>query len=99
MIDFPSGELMTLTEIATELGVNPSTVRLWVREQRLPAQKVGRKWLVSRLDLETMLENEPRIGQPRTSLPGGVTPTDWSEIPEQATLNLASSTQLIREVR
>ena len=48
-------ELLTLPEIAHTLGMNPSTVRLWVREGRLRAEKVGRKWMVRRADLEQML--------------------------------------------
>lgn len=92
-------ELLTLPQIAQMLRVNPSTVRLWVREQRLAAHKAGgRKWLVRRGDLERMLEEQPNIGHPRGSPPTDA-PKDWSEIPEQAALNLASSTELIRGLR
>jgi len=92
-------ELLTLSEIAKELWLNPSTVRLWVREERLPAQKIGRKWVVARADLEKMLDREPRLGHPRTGLVKAASPTDWSQVPEQATLNLASSAQVTRRTQ
>lgn len=90
-------ELLTLPQIAEMLHVNPSTVRLWVAEERLPAHKAGgRKWLVRRGDLARMLEEQPRIGHPKGAAAAQEAPKDWSEIPEQAALNLASSTQLHR---
>jgi excisionase family DNA binding protein len=47
---------LTLAEIATELRVNPSTVRLWVSQGQLRASRAGRrKWLVRRSELERML--------------------------------------------
>jgi excisionase family DNA binding protein len=57
---------LTLAEIADELRVNPSTVRLWVSQGRLPASRAGRrKWLVRRSELERMLAAEgsavPRV--------------------------------------
>jgi excisionase family DNA binding protein len=98
-----SDEEMTLPQVATLLGLNPSTIRLWVREKRIPARREGRKWLVRRGEVERLLDEQPRIGHPkrrgmRRPKPGTV-PTDWSEIPEQASLNLASSIELIRGIR
>ena len=47
---------LTLAEIAEELRVNPSTVRLWVTKGQLEASRAGvRKWIVRRSDLERML--------------------------------------------
>jgi len=94
-------EMLTLTEIASELGLNPSTVRVWVNEKRLPAHKLGRKWVVTRRDLERLLEDEPRLGHPRSGIarPERLEPTDWSLVPEQATLNLAASTRIRRDSR
>jgi len=31
-------------EIAAYLGVRPETVRTWIREKEMPAQKIGRRW-------------------------------------------------------
>ena len=89
-------ELLTLPEIAQMLQLNPSTIRLWVAEQRLPAHKAGgRKWLVRRGDLERMLEEQPHIGHPKRA-DATHAPKDWGEVPEQAALDLASSTQVVR---
>jgi len=45
-------EWLTVPEVAKELGV--SDVQAWrlVRKGRVPAQRVGRQWMVSRLNLE-----------------------------------------------
>ena len=86
-------ELMTLPEIAQTLGMNPSTVRLWVREGRLQAEKMGRKWMVRRTDLERMLAEQPQVGHPRGIASARRTPEDWSEQPERAMMDLASSAQ------
>ena len=58
-------ELLTLPEIAQTLGMNPSTVRLWVREGRLPAEKMGRNGWSAGTDLEQMLAEQPQVGHPR----------------------------------
>jgi excisionase family DNA binding protein len=92
-------QLLTLPEIAQTLGMNPSTVRLWVREGRLPAEKVGRKWMVRRADLEQMLADQPHVGHPRGAASASKTPEDWSEQPEQAMMDLASSAQLLGGAR
>lgn len=78
-------DLLTLPEIAEMLRLNPSTIRLWVHEQRLPAHKAGaRKWLVRRGDLERMLAEQPHIGHPKGASTSPTAPppapTDWSEV-------------------
>jgi excisionase family DNA binding protein len=56
---------LTLAEVADELRVNPSTVRLWVSQGRLSASRAGRrKWLVRRSELDRMLGSE-RTAEPR----------------------------------
>ena len=61
----PDDELLTLPEIAEMTGMANPTVRVWVNQGRLPATKVGRQWMVRRVDLEKMLADDPRIGRPR----------------------------------
>ncbi len=54
-----------------------------------------RKWLVLRSDLDRLLQEEPSLGRPKTRTV--VEPTkrsDWSDAPEQATFDLASSVEL-----
>jgi excisionase family DNA binding protein len=74
--------LLTLPQIADMLGLNPSTVRLWVSEQRLPARMSGnhRRWLVHRSDLEEMLASQPRVGNPRGGTPRAIAPRHWGEL-------------------
>jgi Helix-turn-helix domain len=90
-------EILTLGEIAAERGLNAATVRNWVTSGRLPAIKDpddSRRWLVYRRDLDTFLSEASRmdIGRPK---PRGVVSTverdDWSEAPDEATLNLVSA--------
>jgi excisionase family DNA binding protein len=91
---------MTLPEIATMLGLNISTPRSWVSAQRLPAHKDEvnqRRWLVYSRDLDAFLESasRPDVGRPRGR--GAVEVTsreDWSDAPEQATLDLTTSLEL-----
>jgi excisionase family DNA binding protein len=59
-------DLLTLPEIADMTGMADPTVRVWVKQGRLPATKVGRQWMVRRADLEKMLADDPRIGRPRS---------------------------------
>ena len=94
-------EQLTLPQVAHLLGLNPSTIRLWVSEQRLPAVRVGRRWMVRRGDLEEMLAEQPKIGHPKrrgaTPRPARAKlPADWSEVPEEAGLYLARSTEPIK---
>jgi excisionase family DNA binding protein len=47
---------LTITEIATRYGVDPTAVRKWIKNGRLPARPVantgtGHIWLVSEADL------------------------------------------------
>jgi excisionase family DNA binding protein len=57
-------ELLTLAEISQLLGMNPSSVRLWVHQGLLPATKLGRSWVVRRDDLEELLAARPDLGHP-----------------------------------
>jgi excisionase family DNA binding protein len=97
-------EQLTLPQVARLLGLNPSTIRLWVSEVRLPAERVGRRWMVRRGDLEQMLAEQPKLGHPKR--PGATPrparaelPADWSEVPEDAGLYLARSTEPIKGAR
>lgn len=51
MVDEPT---YTLAEIAAALGKDPSTIRYWVRQGHLAAEKVGRRWLVRPTELSRL---------------------------------------------
>jgi len=45
-------KLLTVEEVAKIMRVDPETVRVWIREKKLPAiKKFGRRWLISTLDI------------------------------------------------
>ena len=49
------GPYLTVEEIADELRVSIPSVWRWIRDGRLPALKVGRRYLVSRKDYKVFL--------------------------------------------
>jgi excisionase family DNA binding protein len=51
--------LITTKEAAARLGVIPARVRALIAAKRLPAQKVGRDWLIKEKDLELVRDRKP----------------------------------------
>lgn len=58
------GETLTLKEVARELGRSLEQVRRYVREGKLPAQKLGMQWFVSRRALAVFQGNGAKVTQP-----------------------------------
>ena len=56
-------KLLTAKQAAQILGVDDSRVRVLIREGRLPAQKVGRDWVILEPDLELVKDRKP--GRPK----------------------------------
>jgi excisionase family DNA binding protein len=50
---------LTVKQAATHSGLGCSTVRLLIRRRQLNAQKVGRRVLIKRNDLQIFLESDP----------------------------------------
>ena len=50
---------LTVKQCAQISGLGVSTIRLYLRRRSIPAQKVGRRVLVRRADLEDFLEANP----------------------------------------
>ncbi len=58
---FTMEELITLREAAKRLGVHISTIRTWVRENRIPSYRMGARFTrVSWSDLLATFRKEPR---------------------------------------
>ena len=57
-------ETLNLKEVARELSRSLEQVRRYVREGKLPAQKLGMQWFVSRRALEAFQGNGCRVTQP-----------------------------------
>jgi excisionase family DNA binding protein len=47
---------LTAPEAAYECRVHIKTLYVWINEGRLPARRVGRRWLVARSDLDAILD-------------------------------------------
>lgn len=56
MIDEHSPEVLFLNEVASLLRLPVTTLRAWARNGRLPAVKIGRRYLVRRVDLNRLLD-------------------------------------------
>jgi len=50
---------LTVKQAAETSGLGVSTIRLLIRKRQLPAQRVGRRVLIKKRDLEIFLESEP----------------------------------------
>jgi len=58
----PSGgqkPYLSVKEAAEFAGLAPSTIRLYIRKRQLKAQKVGRRVIIVRSDLEDFLSRNP----------------------------------------
>jgi excisionase family DNA binding protein len=51
------GGYLSLSRAAKLADVAPGTLRRWIKEGRLPSQRAGRVYRVSRTDLETFLKS------------------------------------------
>jgi excisionase family DNA binding protein len=56
-------KLLSAKQAAQILGVHHSRVRVLIRERRLPAQKVGRDWVILFEDLDLVRVRKP--GRPK----------------------------------
>jgi excisionase family DNA binding protein len=69
-------ELLTVPEVASLLRLQPSTIRAWVSQRRIPFVKLGRLVRIRRQDAEAfVLSRLVGIGKfqinPPASMPGG----------------------------
>ena len=63
-----SKELITLSEAAKRYGLSPTYLRTIARNGRLRAQKVGRDWLTTPLDVENYIASRSQRGAFRDDL-------------------------------
>jgi excisionase family DNA binding protein len=52
-------EMISTNEAAKELGISNIRVRVLIRDGRLPAQKIGRDWIIRRSDLDLVRVRKP----------------------------------------
>ena len=60
----PDKSFLTVKQTAETSGLGVSTIRLAIRRRQLRAQKVGRRVLIERSDLESFLEANPIVAIP-----------------------------------
>lgn len=65
-------KLLTVDEVAEDLGVSRITVLRWVRALELPAAKIGKTWRVRRTDLDDWIQS--KIGRSPVLTDRGWTP-------------------------
>ncbi len=56
-------KLLTTTDAANKLGVTPRRVQALIASGRLKAHRIGRDWLISSLELESVKVRRP--GRPK----------------------------------
>lgn len=54
-------DLMVVEDVAAFLWLSPASVRRLIREGRIPAAKLGRRWIVERRSLLDALEEARRV--------------------------------------
>jgi excisionase family DNA binding protein len=59
-------ELIGVTEAAEELGLSQNRVRQLIKGGKIPAQKIGNLWIVTRPDLEEFKAKPRKPGRPST---------------------------------
>ena len=52
-------EMLTAREAADLLRLSPQTIALYIKQEKLPAVKVGRSWLIRRAEVERILAGPP----------------------------------------
>lgn len=50
--------MVTVSEAAELVGKEPETIRRWIRSGRLPARKVGTRYVIEEADLDGLVEDE-----------------------------------------
>lgn len=58
-------DLVTVTELATALRVNPETIRRWIKTKKLKAVKMGKSIRISKANLEEYMTRQ-------STQPGGL---------------------------
>ena len=49
-------KMLSVQDVADELGINPETVRVWIRSGELVAYSIGKGYRISHADLEDFIQ-------------------------------------------
>jgi hypothetical protein len=90
-------DALTIPQIAQQLRVHQATVRLWINQGRLKAQRASPKpqarWWVKPEDLQTMLDAHHSRGRPATP----EFESDYEPGPDEPGLGMLSSIDIGEE--
>lgn len=64
-----SDELISVKQASQRLGITPARITTLIREGRLPAEKIGKTWVIRVRDLH-LVEDRP-VGNPNWRKKGG----------------------------
>jgi excisionase family DNA binding protein len=67
--------MITVPEAARRVGLNPETIRRWIRAGRLRSEKAGTQHLIDIDQLDALVDDRP------VELPVGWGTADWGEMP------------------
>jgi hypothetical protein len=90
-------QLVSLQQIADSLHLSLAAVRVWVRDERLPAEKIRHRWMVHRNDLALFLQENPQLGHPKSAAGKAAVAAadevagDWSDRPDEVMCDLHKS--------
>lgn len=56
---------LTIEEAAARLKVHPASLRVWVREARIPAIKLGGHWRVTEETIDAVLRGDLALTKPK----------------------------------
>ena len=59
----------TITDVATSMHVTPQTVRRWIKEKKIRAQRIGRPILITEKNLRAFLEPSLANGVTSDNMP------------------------------
>jgi excisionase family DNA binding protein len=58
MLALPRPDFLTPLAAAAYTSLSIETVRIWIREKRVVAHKVGRRWLIERASIDRLARGE-----------------------------------------
>ncbi len=56
--------MLTVPEAARRVARNPETIRRWIREGKLPAERIGTQWVIEEEDLDAVMNGGMSLPRP-----------------------------------
>jgi excisionase family DNA binding protein len=82
--------MLTVPQAAKRTGRNPETIRRWIREGRLRAEKVGTQHVIDERELDQLASGDEEFG----------VPSEWQRMPDgRLTPNVVRAIRLARHGR